>query len=105
MIDFGFCDRRDKAGESDLSSDATANARRQSFAPMRSPRCEFEGGLEPRRLPEHGEAEFERILAGLLRELVHEAFDREDVVVGAYAAPEAGRYRRRFVLHKFDAQV
>ena len=45
------------------------------------------------------------ILARLARQLVHEAFDREHVVVGADPAPEAGRHRRRLGPHIFDMEV
>ena len=56
-------------------------------------------------LSEHAAAEFDRILAGLARQLVDEAFDREHVVVGPDAAPEAGRHRRRLGAHIFDVEV
>ena len=65
----------------------------------------FERGEQARRLAEHAAAEFDRILAGLLRELVDEALDREHVVVRSDAAPETGRHGRRLVALEFDAQI
>ena len=65
----------------------------------------FERGLHARLLAEHAAAECDRVLAGLARQLVHEAFDREHVVVRSDAAPEAGRHRGRFGPHIFDMEV
>ena len=49
-------------------------------------------------------AELERILADRVRQLVHEAFDVDGVVIDVHAAPEAGRDRR--VAHRVvDQQV
>ena len=50
-------------------------------------------------------AEIDGILAGLLRQLVHEAFDGKDIAVGADPAPKAGGHGRRFAPEIFDTEV
>ena len=50
-------------------------------------------------------AEFHRVLARLLRQLVDEAFDRKDIGVGPDAAPKAGRHPGRFVPHQSGGRV
>ena len=56
-------------------------------------------------LPSMSRRKGDRILAGLARQLIDEAFDGEDVVVGADAAPESGRHRRRLGAHIFDKEI
>ena len=49
-------------------------------------------------------AEFERILAGRMRQLIHEAFEIDRVVVDVHAAPEARRDVR--IAHRMvDQQI
>ena len=94
-----------KLAEGRLHADAAPDARRQ-----RLPQSDFSAArlsAASRRgfFPSIDAAELDRILAGLARQFVHEAFDGEDIVVGTDAAPEAGRHRRRFGPHKFDVEI
>src|ERR1700730_13921420 len=94
LVDFDFGTGGDEAAERGLHLDAAAAARRQRTAPAGLARRQVERGGEAWRFAEHIAAEGDRILAGFFRQLVDEALDGEDVVVGADAAPEAGRHRR-----------
>ena len=105
LVDFGLHHGRDETAERRLHADATSDARRQRLAPAGFFRHEVERRQQPRVLPKHRAAEIDRILARLARQLVHEAFDGEHVVVGADPAPEPGRHRRRFGPHIFDMEI
>ena len=77
-------------------------ALRSAGGPAVAPVSPMPPGASP---SEHAAAEIDRILARLAGELVHEAFDGEDVVVGADAAPEAGGHRGRLMPHILDPQI
>ena len=51
------------------------------------------------------QAEGDRVLAGLVRQLVDEALDDEDVVRRPDAAPEAGRHPRRLLADELHVEV
>jgi len=60
---------------------------------------------ETRLLAQHGPSKVDRILAGPVSQLVHEAFDCEDIRIWPYAAPEAGDDTRRFCSHRLYAHI
>ena len=106
FVDFRFHHGRDEAGERRLHADAAPDARRQRLAPVGFFRREIERGEKARLVCQASTApEIDRILAGLPRQLVHEAFDGEHIVVGTDAAPEPGRHRRRLGADKFDMEI
>ena len=105
FVDFGFHHGRDEAAERRLHADAAPDARRQRLAPIGFLRHEIERGQQARVFSKHAAAEVDRILARLARQLVHEAFDGEHIVVGTDAAPEPGRHRRRFGPDIFDMEI
>src|SRR5262245_30265531 len=87
-------DGGDRRIEGRLHADAPADAQRQRLAPVGLFRYEVQHALEARRLSEHIASKRDRILAHLVRQLIHEAFDGEHVVVRADAAPKSGQHRR-----------
>ncbi len=105
FVDFRLHHGRDETGERRLHADAASDARRQRLAPAGFLRREIERGEKARLFSKHRPAEIDRILAGLARQFVHEAFDGKHVVVGTDAAPEPGRHRRRFGPDKFDMEI
>ena len=105
LVDFGLHDGGDEAAESRLNAHAAADAGGQRLAPVGFLDHEIERRLETRRLSEHVATKGDRILARLARQLVHEAFDGEDVVVGADPAPPSGRHGGRLGAHIFDQEV
>ncbi len=104
-VDFGFHHGGDETRERRLHADAAPDARRQLLAPAGFLRRQIQRGEEARILGQHAAAEIDRILARLLRQLVHEAFDGEHIVVGTDAAPEPGRHRLRLGADEFDMQI
>ena len=105
FVDFRLHHGCDEAGERRLHADAAPDARRQRLAPVGFFRRQIERGEKARLVSKHRPAEVDRILAGLSRQFVHEAFDRKHVVVGTDAAPEPGRHRRRLGPDKFDMEI
>ena len=80
------------------------DALRRRLAPAGLLRHRVEHGEMLRMLPHQLAAELERILAGRVRQFVHEAFHVDGVLVGVHAAPEARRHVR--VAHRVvDQQV
>src|SRR5262249_44992502 len=104
-IDLGLDYRRDKRLERRLYADAAADARGQRLAPTRFFRRRVHHRKRPWLLAEHAPAEFNGILAGLARQFIHHALDREHIVVWADATPETGRHRRRLGLNELDMEV
>ena len=98
-------DRGDEAARTTSCAADAASARAPAAAcPSRTfSATRSSAALRRGVLPSMLAAERDRILARLARQLVHEAFDGEHVVVRADAAPEAGRHRRRLRAHIFDA--
>ncbi len=103
--DFGLDNGGDEAGKRGLYANAAAGARRQRLSPIGLFRHQIERGFQARITAEHAAAEIDRVHARLARQLVHEAFDGEDVIVRSDAAPESGRHRRRLGAHILDRAV
>ncbi len=99
IVDVGFNDGGYKAAERWLYAHAASGARRQRGAPIGFLRHQIERRLEPRISAEHAAAEFNRVLAGLVRQFVHEALGGKDVVVRSNAAPETGGHGGRLRAH------
>jgi hypothetical protein len=84
--------------------EAAEDALRRRLAPADLLGDRVEHGEVLRMLRHQLAAEFERILAGRMRQLVHEAFEIDRVLVDVHAAPEARRDVR--IAHRVvDQQV
>ena len=105
FVDFRLHHGRNETAERRLHADAASDARRQRLAPAGFLRRQIERCQKTRLLIEHDRRKSTGILAGFPRQLVHEALDREHIVVGADAAPESGRHRRRLGPDIFDMKV
>src|SRR3984957_4595419 len=105
FVNFRFHYRCYDTRERRLHANSAPDARRQRLAPVGFFSRQIERGEKARLVSKHRPTEVHRILAGLSRQFVHKAFNRKHVVVGTDAAPEPGRYRRRFGPDKLDVQV
>jgi hypothetical protein len=92
IVDLRLDHGRNEARKGRLHADAAADARRQRLAPAGFLRRQIQHRAYPRILAQHRAAEFHRVPPGLAGEFVHEALEREHVVVRADTAPEAGRH-------------
>src|SRR4029077_13862528 len=101
IIDFGFDYSGNEAAEGWLRAHAASDSRRKRRVPAGFFGDKLERGFQPRRTIEHAEAEGDGVNVPLARQLVHEALDREYVVVRTDAAPEAGRDPGWFSAHIF----
>ena len=96
--------RRDVAVERHHLRQAAIDALRRRLAPARALGHRVQHGEVLRVLGHQLAPELERVLAGGLRQLVHEALDEDRVLVDVHAAPEARRDVR--VAHRVvDQQV
>src|SRR5262249_60432119 len=91
--------------EGRLNADTPADTWRQSLPPTRLFRYEVQHAQHAWRLSEHVAPEYNRILVHDVRELVHEAFDGEHIVVRADATPESSWNCRRLHADIFDLEV
>src|SRR6202000_384902 len=93
FVDFRLAHCRDETAECHLSGDASSRTRGQSTAPTRFLRGHLDHCLQTRRPVQERQAEGDRVLARLVGQLVNEAFDGEDIVIGTDSSPETCRYR------------
>src|SRR6516162_1843607 len=105
LINLGFNDRRNEAGERRLRADTATGPRWQWLTPAGFLGNELERRLQPRRLVEHANTECDWIDAGLARQLIHEALSGKDIVVWPHTAPKSGRHRRRLGADIFDLEM